>query len=50
MLRYFLDCSTAETADTLGVSEGTVKQHLHHALEALAVALADDADDVEENA
>ena len=50
VLRYFLDCSTAETADALGVSEGTVKQHLHRALEALAVALAEDADDVEEKA
>jgi RNA polymerase sigma-70 factor (sigma-E family) len=50
VLRYFLDCSTAETADALGVSEGTVKQHLHRALESLAVALDEDADDVEEKA
>jgi RNA polymerase sigma-70 factor (sigma-E family) len=47
VLRYFLDCSTAETANVLGVSEGTVKQHLHRALEALAVVLHEDA---EENA
>ena len=39
VLRYFLDCSTAETADALGVSDGTVKQHLHRALAALGVAL-----------
>jgi RNA polymerase sigma-70 factor (sigma-E family) len=55
VLRYFLDCSTAETADALGVSEGTVKQHLHRALGTLAVALGEDADedagrDVEEKA
>ena len=42
VLRYFLDCSTAETADALGVSDGTVKQHLHRALAALGVALAED--------
>jgi RNA polymerase sigma-70 factor (sigma-E family) len=45
VLRYFLDCSTAETADALGVSEGTVKQHLHRALGSLAVTLAEDAEE-----
>jgi RNA polymerase sigma-70 factor (sigma-E family) len=45
ILRYFLDCSTAETADALAVSEGTVKQHLHRALAALAVTLAEDAEE-----
>ncbi len=35
VFRYLLDCSTAETAATLGVSEGTVKTHLHRALQAL---------------
>jgi RNA polymerase sigma-70 factor (sigma-E family) len=54
VLRYFLDCSTAETADALGVSTGTVKQHLHRALDALSVALgpddAEDADVKEEDA
>ena len=49
VLRYFLDCSTAETAEALGVSEGTVKQHLHRALAALAVTLAENAEDAEEN-
>jgi RNA polymerase sigma factor (sigma-70 family) len=43
VLRYFLDCSTAQTADALGVSDGTVKQHLHRALAALGVALEDHA-------
>ncbi|MGQ0431517.1 MAG: SigE family RNA polymerase sigma factor [Microthrixaceae bacterium] len=36
VLRYYLDCSTAEAAATLGVSEGAVKTHLHRALDALA--------------
>jgi RNA polymerase sigma-70 factor (sigma-E family) len=36
VLRFYLDCSTAETAATLGVSEGSVKTHLHRALAALA--------------
>ncbi len=35
-LRYFLDCSTKETAATLGISEGSVKTHLHRALASLA--------------
>ena len=36
-----------QIADALSVTEGTVKQHLHRALEALAIALHEDA---EENA
>jgi RNA polymerase sigma-70 factor (sigma-E family) len=39
VLRYFLDCSTAECAAALGVSEGSVKTHLHRALAALAPRL-----------
>ncbi len=39
VLRYFLDCSTAETAETLGLSDGAVKTHLHRALAALAQRL-----------
>ncbi|HYN89602.1 MAG TPA: sigma-70 family RNA polymerase sigma factor, partial [Ardenticatenaceae bacterium] len=31
-LRYFLELSEAETADTLGVARGTVKSRLHRAL------------------
>jgi len=48
VLRYLLDCSTAETADALGITDGAVKQHLHRALASLAVTLAEDADDVED--
>lgn len=32
VLRYFEECSTAETAEALGISEGAVKTHLHRAL------------------
>ena len=39
MLRYFLECSTAETATTLGIGEGSVKQHLHRALAELGTIL-----------
>lgn len=31
-LRYFLDCSETETADVLGVAQGTVKSRQHRAL------------------
>ncbi len=48
VLRYYLECTTAETAGALGVSDGTVKQHLHRALEALGIALGSQGDDVEE--
>ncbi|MGQ0805888.1 MAG: SigE family RNA polymerase sigma factor [Actinomycetota bacterium] len=36
VLRFYLDSTTAETAVALGVSEGSVKTHLHRALGALA--------------
>jgi RNA polymerase sigma-70 factor (sigma-E family) len=39
VLRYFLDYSTAECAAALGVSEGSVKTHLHRALSALSPRL-----------
>ena len=42
VLRYFLDCSVAETATTLGVSEGSVKQHVHRAMASLATVLRDE--------
>jgi RNA polymerase sigma-70 factor (sigma-E family) len=32
VLRYYAECSTAEAADVLGISEGSVKTHLHRAL------------------
>jgi DNA-directed RNA polymerase specialized sigma24 family protein len=41
VLRYYLDCSTADTAAALGIAEGSVKANLHHALTALGVALED---------
>ena len=39
LLRYFLDCSEAQIAETLGVSAGTVKTSAHRALGNLAPAL-----------
>jgi RNA polymerase sigma-70 factor (sigma-E family) len=39
VLRYFDECSTEETADVLGISEGSVKTHLHRALAALEKSL-----------
>ncbi len=39
VLRYLLDLSTADTAATLDISEGSVKTHLHRALGALERAL-----------
>jgi len=41
VLRYYADCSTSETADALAISDGSVKQHLHRAMHALAAALGD---------
>jgi RNA polymerase sigma-70 factor (sigma-E family) len=37
--RYLLELSVAETAETLGISEGAVKQHTHRGLRALHTAL-----------
>lgn len=42
VLRYFEGCSTRETARILGCREGTVKSHLHRALDAMRQVL--DAD------
>jgi RNA polymerase sigma-70 factor (sigma-E family) len=42
VLRYYLDCSTAETSATLGISDGAVKTHLHRALATLAERLEED--------
>jgi RNA polymerase sigma-70 factor (sigma-E family) len=44
VLRYFLDCSVAATATTLGISEGSVKQHVHRAMASLADVLRKDQD------
>jgi RNA polymerase sigma-70 factor (sigma-E family) len=45
VLRYLLDCSVAETAAALGISDGAVKQHVHRAMTALADVLGVDAED-----
>jgi RNA polymerase sigma-70 factor (ECF subfamily) len=41
-LRFFLDLSVAETAETLKVAEGTVKSRLSRALEKLRTIIRDD--------
>lgn len=38
-LRYFLELSTAETAETLGIAEGTVKSRLSRTLSRLRTAM-----------
>jgi RNA polymerase sigma-70 factor (sigma-E family) len=40
-LRYYLDLSEAEIAETLGIAPGTVKTHAQRGLAALHVALED---------
>jgi RNA polymerase sigma-70 factor (sigma-E family) len=37
--RYLLELTVAETAETLGISDGAVKQHAHRGLRALHTAL-----------
>ncbi len=41
VLRHLADCSLAETAALLGISEGAVKTHTHRGLHALADLLAE---------
>jgi RNA polymerase sigma-70 factor (sigma-E family) len=45
VLRYFADCSVGETAATLGISDGAVKQHVHRAMVSLADVLRDAEDE-----
>jgi RNA polymerase sigma-70 factor (sigma-E family) len=45
VLRHMLDLSVAETAQTLGIGEGTVKSHTSRGLTALEKALAHAAGD-----
>ena len=40
-LRFYEDLKVDQIADTLGVSAGTVKTHLHRALDALSTTLAE---------
>jgi DNA-directed RNA polymerase specialized sigma24 family protein len=39
VLRYYVDLSEAEIADTLGVSRGAVKSHAARGISALRTAL-----------
>ena len=41
VLRHWLGLSVAETAEELGISQGTVKSHSHRGLESLRGVLAD---------
>lgn len=45
VLRYFLDLSEAEIAETLGISRGAVKSHASRAAAALRTSLADQMED-----
>ena len=42
-LRYYMDLSTADAANTLGIREVTYRSKLHRALRTLSAALAADA-------
>jgi RNA polymerase sigma-70 factor (ECF subfamily) len=42
VLHYYLDLSVAEIAETLGISHGTAKSRIHHAMRGLRAAI--DAD------
>jgi RNA polymerase sigma-70 factor (ECF subfamily) len=43
VLHYYLDQSIDEIAETLGLSPGTVKSRVHHAMRGLRAALDADA-------
>jgi RNA polymerase sigma factor (sigma-70 family) len=49
-LRYLEDRSVADIAYVLGISESTVRVHLHHALTTLAVVLDEDLKEVPRDA
>lgn len=42
LLRFYLDLSAPDIADTTGLSTGTVKNHLHRAMRSLASTLEED--------
>lgn len=43
VLRYYADLSESDMAETMGVSVGSVKTHLHRAMKALASSLGESA-------
>jgi RNA polymerase sigma-70 factor (ECF subfamily) len=43
VLHHYLDLTLSETADVLGVPEGTVRSRLHYAMRGLRAALDADA-------
>ena len=45
-LRYYLDLSEAEIADTLGISTGAVKSHASRGAAALRTHLGNDLEDL----
>jgi RNA polymerase sigma-70 factor, ECF subfamily len=47
-LRYFLELSSTETAETLNIAEGTVKSRLHRALGRLRLVIQHDLPDLQE--
>ena len=42
-MRYYLDLSERETAETLGISQGSVKSHTSRGMSALAALLEEAA-------
>ena len=42
-LRYYLDLSDSEVADSMGVSVGSVKTHLHRGLASLASLVGEES-------
>jgi RNA polymerase sigma-70 factor, ECF subfamily len=48
VLRHFHDFSTAETAETLGINQGTVKSHLKRAVDSLRQTLTADMETTSE--
>ena len=43
VLHYYMDLSITEIAETLGISSGTVKSRVHHAMRGLRAAIDADA-------
>lgn len=42
VLRFYAECSSAEIADAMGISQGAVKSHLHRGMKAMAELLGED--------